>query len=334
MAFTRSGTRGPIALTRMRNPTVTVCIATRNHREWIDQCVRSAVEQDAETELQVLVGDDASDDGTSDIVFRLAKIYPGQITHLRRNPRLGAYGNMRDLLTRADGDFTACIDGDDYWLPGKLKQQLAFLHAHADCEAVFTNAVTVDAAGNRIGLFNDVGDARFDLAAMLRNGNFLNNSSILFRRGGLAKCLTDGVPVIDYCSHLWLARGGWLGQIGEPLTAYRVNTRDSMVAGMNDRVRELYWEAIQSVPRELVSDDDYAHGIADFMRRVVLRAVRTRQWSLLRSWLPRVFAASPYGQLHTGALTLASIARITCKAGAGLFRRGPDGQHLHVLYRH
>ena len=72
-----------------------------------------------------------------------------------------------------------------------------------------------------------------------------------------------------------------------------------MVANDNARVRELYWQAIQSVPRDLVTDDDYAHGIADFMRRVAFRAVRTRDLSLLRQWLPQVLQASPYGKIRT-----------------------------------
>lgn len=317
----------------MPQPALTVCIATFNHRKWIEQCVRSAVEQDVDAELHILVGDDASDDGTSEIVAELAALHPNCIKHLRRHPRMGAYGNMRDLLLHASGDFTACMDGDDYWLPGKLKQQLVFLRSHPGCAAVFTNAVTVDEAGDRIGLFNDVADARFDLATMLRRGNFLNNSSILFRHGGLTGCLADGVPIIDYCSHLWLARSGWLGHIGESLTAYRVNVRGSMVRDANEHVRELYWQAIQSVPRNLVSDDDYAHGIADFLRRVFFRAVRTRDVQLLRQWARRVFAASPYGKLHTGALTSASIARITGKELAGRFKKGPDGHRLRVLYR-
>lgn len=314
-------------------PTVTVCVATFNQREWIGQCLRSVSEQAAHAELRILVGDDASTDGTSDIVAQSAAAHPGLIEHVRREPRLGPFANMRDLLARADADFVARVDGDDYWLPGKLQRQLEYLQAHPDCAAVYTNAITVDAAGNRIGLFNDVGDARFDLAAMLRRGNFLNNSSILFRREGLGAYLGVDVPQIDYRAHLWHARHGWLGHIGEPLTAYRLNARGSMVATMNDPVRALYWEAIQSVPRDLVNDDDYAHGIADFLRRVFFRAVHKRRWELLREWAPRVLAASPYGRTRTLLLTVDAIARITTKECLGLLRRGPEGGRLKIQYR-
>src|SRR6185312_10584582 len=151
----------------------------------------------------------ASDDGTSEIVSQLAREYPQRVEHIRREAHIGAFANMRDLMARAGSDYVARVDGDDYWLPGKLHRQVAYLQFHPDCAAVYTNAITVDEAGNRIGLFNDVGDARFDLAEMLCRGNFLNNSSVLFRAAGRHAWLDVKVPQIDYRVHLWHARHGW-----------------------------------------------------------------------------------------------------------------------------
>lgn len=317
----------------MSRPTVTVCIVTCNQRELIEQCLRSVLLQEVDADVNVLVGDDDSEDGTSEVVAALALEYPSRVRHVRRASRMGSFGNMRDLIAWADGEFIAHVDGDDYWLPGKLARQLAFLQAHPDCAAAYTNAVTIGANGSRIGLFNDVGDARFDLPALLRKGNFLNNSSAMFRNAGKAAWADAAAPQIDYRAHLWHARHGWIGHIGEPLTAYRVSAQGSMVAGMNDKVRELYWQAIQSVPRELVSDGDYARGLADFLRRVAFRAARTRDGALLRNWAKRVFEASPYGRMRTCLLTLASILRILWKEAAGLFRKGADGKRQRILYR-
>lgn len=317
----------------MNRPTITVCIVTCNQREFIGQCLRSVLLQEPNAELNVLVGDDASDDGTDEVVAAFVHEYPSRVRHVRRMERMGSFENMRELIARADGEFIAHVDGDDYWLPGKLARQLAFLQANPHCAAVYTNAITIGADGSRIGLFNDVRDARFDLASLLRRGNFLNNSSAMFRTAGKAAWADATALQIDYRAHLWHARHGWLGHIGEPLVAYRVNTQGSMVSGMNERVRELYWQAIQSVPRELVSDGDYAHGVADFLRRVFFRAVRTRQPQLFRAWRKRAIDASPWGALRMDALTLASIVRITAKEIAGSFRRGTDGRRLRILYR-
>src|SRR5690606_33959180 len=124
--------------------------------------------------------------------------------------------------------------------------------------AVYTNAITVDSAGVQHGRFNDVRDERIDLPNLLRTGNVLNNSSVLFRaehvHGWVAR-----VDQIDFQVHLWLAQRGWLYHLGAPLSAYRVGSAASLVTASNERVRELYWQAIQSVPRHLVSEDDFAH---------------------------------------------------------------------------
>lgn len=314
-------------------PTASVCVITRNQEKYIRRCLESILSQKIDISIEILVGDDCSDDGTSDIVGVVAAAHADSITHIRHESRVGALANMRGLMARAKGEFIARLDGDDYWLPGKLKRQLDYLRENPNCAAVYTNALTIDEEGNPMGLFNDVGDARFNLAGMLRRGNFLNNSSVLFRAQGKQAWLSIDKPQIDYRVHLWHARNGFLAQLVEPLSVYRVNSVGSMVTQANDWVRTMYWEAILSVPRDRVTDDDFAHGVADFLRRVVFHAIRTRRWSLFREWAPCVFRASPYGVIRTSILVAGSLIRIAGKELVGYFRKGPDGHPIKVLYR-
>lgn len=317
----------------MTEPVISVCVITYNQRNLIETCLRSILDQKVDANVQVLVGDDASTDGTSEVISALEKEYGARLQHYRHDPNIGALANMCDLIARANGDFIARVDGDDYWLPGKLERQLAYLQRQPDCAAVFTNAITTDESGNQLGLFNDVGDVRFDISDLLRRGNILNNSSILFRKENKSAWDAEAEDLIDYQLHFQLAKNGWLGHIGEPLTAYRVNAQGSMVASANDHVRELYWQAIQRVPRKLVSDDDYAHGIADFLRRVFFRSIRMRDPLLFRTWAKRVYAASPYGATHTTALVATAILRMGGKMWAAwlpLF----SGRRQNILYRH
>jgi glycosyltransferase involved in cell wall biosynthesis len=313
----------------MTRPAICVCVVTYNQRNYIETCLRSILDQAVDADMRVVVGDDGSTDGTSDIIKALVADYGPRLVHLRRERNLGPFPNLRDLLARADGEFIARVDGDDYWLPGKLARQLAYLQRHPGCSAVYTNALTVDDGGRVLGVFNDLGDATLDLATLLRRGNALNNSSVLYRA-----CHGTGWhegQQIDYQIHLWLARHGWLGHIGEPLAGYRVNTQGSLVLSANERVRELYWQAIQSVPRELVSDDAYAHGIADFLRRVFFRSFRMRDPLLFRTWAKRIYAASPYGAMRTTAFVAIAILRMVGKMLAA--RLSFSGRHRNVLYR-
>lgn len=314
----------------MTHPKLCVCVVTYNQQHYIETCLRSILDQAVNAEVRVLVGDDGSTDSTSDIIRGLVTEYSPRLIHVRREENLGPFENMRDLLARAEGEFIARVDGDDYWLPDKLARQLAYLQCHPDCSAVYTNALTVDEHGEKLGAFNDLGDAKLDLAALVRRGNTLNNSSVLYRaRHGSG---WHAGEQIDYQIHLWLARHGWLGHIGDPLVCYRVNTQGSLVLGANDRVRELYWQAIQSVPREAINDEDYTNGLADFLRRVFFRALRTRDTALLRLWSERVYANSPYGYIRTTMLTVLNIARMTGKTLSSYL--SASHREKNVLYRH
>ncbi len=259
--------------------------------------------------MEILVGDDCSDDGTGEVIGALVSEYPDLIRYYRHLHRMGASRNLQALLKIARGDLVARLDGDDYWLPGKLEAQIGYLRDHPDCSAVYTNAMTLDENDTPIGLFNNAGDARFELPDLLRSGNFLNNSSVLFRRQSIAPWLEIKEPLIDYRIHLLHARYGFLGHIGKAMTAYRVNMPGSMVAEKNDYVRSLYWEALCSVPPELVSNMDRALSVADFARRVFFHSLSTGRWSLLKDWLPRVYGQSPFGVTVTSSLVFTAILR-------------------------
>jgi len=164
---------------------------------------------------------------------------------------------------------------------------------------------------------------------MLRRGNFLNTSTMVFRAPSLARLLAIDHPFIDFQIHLVHAQQGWLHHFGEPLAAYRVNVQGSMVTSKRERVRELYWQAIQSVPREMIRDEDYVHGMADFLRRVFFRSLRTGDAASFRAWTAKIYAASPYGKTYTSAVVAASILRMAAKMLSGQLGGSREG----ILYR-
>ncbi|MEN1944504.1 glycosyltransferase [Luteimonas sp. MJ293] len=313
----------------VKQPVVSVLMMAYNHAPYIERAIQSVLEQASDCRIELLIGEDRSQDETLEIAKKYQARHSGTIRILTAAVNVGAGENYRRLIRAARGEFIAYLDGDDYWLPGKLVRQLGYLRAHLGCVAVFTNAVAVNEAGRPMGVFNDVGNASFDLASILRRGNFLNNSSVLFDAKGRDLVLGMSGEFIDYQVHLALAQRGRLDQIGEMLVAYRVNAMGSMLTGMNEHVRKRYWQAVQSVPRELVSDADYARGITDFLRRVFFRSIRARDPSLLRAWAARIYAASPYGARRTTALVAANIMRMIGKMTFGRLR-GP--RHRRVLY--
>ncbi len=291
---------------------VSVCIVTFNQAGFIGQCLRSILDQRVDAEVEVLLGDDASTDSTVGVVSDLMASYPGRINYFRRSSNIGAFDNMCDLLNRARGDFVARVDGDDYWFPGKLQKQLDYLWARPDCPAVYTNASVVDVGGRIVGCFSDYDRTSVNLGQLMTNGNFLNNSSVLFR-AGLVQGWVEPRQQIDYQVHLWMACRGCLGYIPDRLTAYRVGSAGSMLNDMNVLVRELYWSALLSVPKEYVSGVDWNRAVSDFMRRVFFRSLRTGDWKTFWVWRERVLLDSSAGW----AGLFAAIARIGFKSLRG-----------------
>ena len=291
----------------MSAPAVTVCVLAYNHERYIHDCITSVVAQAEGLDVEVLVGDDQSTDGTPQIVADLAVRHPNVIRHIRHAQRLGGSGNHRFLLNAAAGDCIAHLDGDDYWLPGKLRAQLEFLAAHPGCAAVYTNALVIDEEGRQRGLFTGPQPELVSLDRLLQRGNFLNNSSMLFRRSALPLLLGIEGQFIDYQGHLRCARQGPVGYLNRPLTAYRAGSTSSILVHANDHIRELYWQALLDVPRELVSADALARGMADFLRRITFRSVRTGQPGMLLDWGRRVLAKAPTGNIRMLWLTACNV---------------------------
>ncbi len=281
----------------MENIVVSICIATCNQERYLDECLESVIGQIEEMSCEILIGDDMSEDATSEIAARWAARHPDVIRHFRHAPRLGPAANYQFIVARARGEFIAHLDGDDMWLPGKLAGQLAFMNANADCPAVYTNAIVVDDKGALRGLFNNPQPDRFDLAGILKYGNFLNHSSLLYRRHFTSAVTDLSPPFIDYLMHLRLAKCGILGYMNRPGVLYRQQSSTSMIVNANEHTRELYWQALTSMSDMRAVAKELAAGKGDFLRRTFFRAARIRSPKMLIKWCRTVFADHPPHQL-------------------------------------
>ena len=98
---------------------ISVILATYNGSATIARALTSVVEQKGNFELEILVCDDYSTDGTVEI----AKTF-GAVVCLNSRHTGGPNAGKNNGLRRATGDCVAFLDQDDEWLPGKLSQQI------------------------------------------------------------------------------------------------------------------------------------------------------------------------------------------------------------------
>jgi len=273
-------------------PKISVCVATYNQRTYIADCVLSVLAQECDADVEILVGDDSSRDGTDDVLRGLSARHPGRLTIVRRTLNLGASRNYQDLLARATGDYIAHLDGDDFWLPGKLAAQLDFLDRHQNCAAVYTNAFVVGSDGAFSATFTGRQPEEFDTTYLLRGRNFLNHSSLLYRAEFKDSLLAMGEEFIDYRMHLRLSMQGALGFINRHLVVYRAAVATSMVNSARDRVQEMYLEALCDPALRTIQRTARRRALSTMLGDILVDAALSRRLSFALYWIGRTRSAA------------------------------------------
>jgi glycosyltransferase involved in cell wall biosynthesis len=112
---------------------ITALIDTYNCAHFIEEAIDSVLAQDFPPELmEILVVDDGSADNTAD---RIRK-YGDRIQYLRKSNG-GQASALNFGITRARGEIVAFLDGDDYWLPDKLRRVAAEFEKHPEAGMVY-----------------------------------------------------------------------------------------------------------------------------------------------------------------------------------------------------
>lgn len=127
---------------------VSVVVLTYNHARFIRQALDSILMQKTDFRFEILVGDDASSDGTQEILRDYQRRYPERFRLWLREQNLGCTHNSYELLVSAQGDYIAACEGDDYWTdPNKLQKQFDFLEAHPEYVGCAHDCLIVGADG-------------------------------------------------------------------------------------------------------------------------------------------------------------------------------------------
>jgi glycosyltransferase involved in cell wall biosynthesis len=123
-----------------KKPLVSVHLLTYNHAKFIAQSIESVVNQKTTFPFEIIIGDDCSTDGTSQIVDDYAAQYPALIKVVRGKKNGGPQPNSIRILENCQGKYMAALEGDDYWIdPLKLQKQADFMENNPEFAICFTN---------------------------------------------------------------------------------------------------------------------------------------------------------------------------------------------------
>jgi len=129
-------------------PALSVVICTYNQKNYIEQAIDSVLSQITNFPLEIIIGDDESNDGTREVCKAYAKKYH-QVIRLflhKRSNNILVHG--RPTITfqflyncfSSRGNYLAFLAGDDYWTdPHKLQKQYDFLSTNVEFSASFHN---------------------------------------------------------------------------------------------------------------------------------------------------------------------------------------------------
>lgn len=119
---------------------VSVVIPTYNCGDYIEETLKSVLDQDY-SRLEIIIVDDGSTDRTRDVVTAFDS---ARVTYLYQSNSGGPSGPRNIGIQRARGRYIAFIDADDIMLPGKLKRAVQLLDREPTLGLVFANFVKFD----------------------------------------------------------------------------------------------------------------------------------------------------------------------------------------------
>jgi glycosyltransferase involved in cell wall biosynthesis len=209
-------------------PLVSAAIITHNRAHYLEDAMSSVLSQSC-GDLELIVVDDGSTDGTPDLVDR----YDDRRIRYVRQERRGKAASRNRAVELAQGELIAFCDSDDWWVPRRLERQLAALERSPHVGMVHGQVELVDEDGRPLP--EQTAAHRAIFSAAHRNGATYASyafrccclsSAILVRREvfetvGLYDC---ELPIEDYDFYLRLVLDfDVLFLDGPPLAEYRMH---------------------------------------------------------------------------------------------------------------
>lgn len=118
---------------------ISVIIGTYNQAEIVGRAIESVLMQQCSEDVEILIADDASVDGTADVCRDYQSRFPDKIRLIVNKENKGLVDNYYDTLLECRGDLVADCAGDDCWCdPLKLQKELDVMRSHPEVKLVHT----------------------------------------------------------------------------------------------------------------------------------------------------------------------------------------------------
>lgn len=208
---------------------VSVVCLTYNHRKYIEDALDSIIAQKTAFPFEIIIHDDASTDGTAELIRKYEKEYPELVRPIYEETNQWSKGNevFLDLsLPYVKGKYIAFCEGDDYWIDEqKLQLQYDIMEAHPELDMCACRASVV-LANNGIEI-DEIGPKQEDciLSAeevIAGGGGYLATASLFARKclfNSLMEC--EKILAVDYTHQIKGSLRGGIYYLNRKMAAYR-----------------------------------------------------------------------------------------------------------------
>lgn len=228
---------------------VSVVCNTYNQREYIRDALEGFLLQKTNFPIEILVHDDASTDGTAQIVQEYSKKYPELIFPILQTENQYSQGvaiSETFQFSRAKGRYIAFCEGDDFWTdPLKLKKQVEAMELHPDVD-ICAHRMTVTQNERKVGISpKRYRGTLFSTSEVIAGGGaFVSTASLMIRRSLLERPYDFmNIMSCDYVLQMAGALRGGMLYLSDCMGVYRKCAHGSWSERMkNDISSHLAWE--------------------------------------------------------------------------------------------
>lgn len=213
----------------MEKPIISIICDVYNHANFLRQCLDGFMMQQTSFPFEVLIHDDASTDGSQQIIREYETKYPAIIKPIyqvenKYSKGISIWNTYQ--FPRIQGEYIAICEGDDYWNdPLKLEKQISFLETHRDYTISYTKASVFN---NSLQQFENyiLGKAKSSYYALLQSNEIPALSVCL--RSDIVKEYANNILkyhhwiIGDYPLWLYAASKGKIHFLDEICCVYRV----------------------------------------------------------------------------------------------------------------
>lgn len=147
---------------------VSILCITYNHVNFIRDAIEGFLRQNVNFEFEIVVHDDASTDGTREVLHEYLLKYPNIFKLILQDKNLHSSGGnvLKNAIEACSGEYIAFCEGDDKWMDvNKLQSQIAYLDSNKNSVLVYSDCVPFNGNGrlaiNLNGVTKDV--SKFEL---------------------------------------------------------------------------------------------------------------------------------------------------------------------------